>query len=159
MCIVTLSQFIVTSNECIVTVSRFIATCDSWFVNDEMKTFSFEKLEVYVEARKLVSDIYGLSRQFPNDEMFALINQIRRAAVSITSNIAEGTSRSSKKDKAHFVEIAYGSLMEVVSQLQIAVDLNYITVQQYEDLLPKIELVSFKLFALRRSYTEIENKN
>lgn len=123
-----------------------------------MKEYSFEKLEVYVEARAFVKTIYDLSAQFPESERYALTDQIHRAAVSITSNIAEGTSRSSNRDKAHFVEMAYGSLMEVVSQLQIAMDLGYILQDQYEAQQPKIENISYKLYALRRSFIVPENK-
>ena len=118
----------------------------------KMKTFGFEKLEVYVEARKLVSAIYRLSALFPESERFALSDQIHRAAISITSNLAEGTSRISKREKAHFVEISYGSLMEVLSQLQIALDLGYIQQPQYEELHPAIERLAYALFALRRSF-------
>jgi len=121
-----------------------------------MKEYSFEKLDVYIEARAFVKAIYRLSAQFPESERYALTDQVHRAVVSITSNIAEGTSRTSNRDKAHFVEMAYGSLMEVVSQLQIAMDLNYITKEQYEAQQPTIEQISYKLYALRRSF--IENK-
>lgn len=121
-----------------------------------MKEYSFEKLDVYVEARAFVKSIYDLSRQFPDSERYALTDQIHRAVVSVTSNIAEGTSRMSNKDKAHFVEMSYGSLMEVVSQLQIAMDLGYISQQQYEDLQSSIENISYKLYALRRTF--IDNK-
>ena len=117
-----------------------------------MKEYSFEKLEVYAEARAFVKKIYCLSAQFPEHERYALTDQIRRAVVSITSNIAEGTSRTSNRDKAHFVEMAYGSLMEIVSQLQIAMDLSYVTQEQFEALQPTIEHISYKLYALRRSF-------
>lgn len=123
-----------------------------------MKEYSFEKLDVYIEARAFVKSIYSVSGFFPESERFALTAQIHRAVVSITSNIAEGTSRMSNKDKAHFIEMSYGSLMEVVSQLQIAMDLGYITQQQYEDLQTPIENISYKLYALRRSFVEKDNK-
>lgn len=123
-----------------------------------MKEYSFEKLEVYVEARAFVATIYRLSAQFPDTERYALTDQIHRAVVSITSNIAEGTSRTSTRDKAHFVEMAYGSLMEVLSQLQIAMDLRYITQEQYEAQHTKIENLSYKLYALRRSFITPDNK-
>ena len=117
-----------------------------------MKEYSFEKLDVYVEARAFVKSIYDLSRQFPDSERYALTDQIHRAVVSVTSNIAEGTSRMSNKDKAHFVEMSYGSLMELVSQLQVAMDLNYISQEQYNALQPQIEKISYKLYALRRTF-------
>ena len=119
-----------------------------------MKEYSFERLEVYAEARALVKAIYNLSAQFPESERYALTDQIHRAVVSITSNIAEGTSRTSTRDKAHFVEMAYGSLMEVLSQLQIAMDLGYISQEHYEAQQPKIENISYKLYALRRSFVD-----
>ena len=79
-------------------------------------------------------DVYGLCSSFPNEEKFALVSQVRRAAVSVTSNIAEGMSRSSSKEVLHFLEISFGSLMEVQSQMEIAQLLNYITKEQMDDL-------------------------
>ena len=78
--------------------------------------FNFEKLEVWQKAIEFADDVYRITKSFPADERFGLTNQMRRAAVSISSNIAEGTSRSSRMDYARFVEIATGSLFEVVSQ-------------------------------------------
>ena len=82
--------------------------------------FRFEKFEVWHEAIAFADHIYRLTDAFPIDERFGLTSQMRRAAVSISSNIAEGTSRNSSTDFARFVEIAYGSLMEVISQAHIA---------------------------------------
>ena len=78
--------------------------------------FNFEKLEVWNEAIAFADSVYTITRAFPNDERFGLTNQMRRAAVSISSNIAEGSSRSSRADFARFIEIATGSVFEVVSQ-------------------------------------------
>ena len=78
--------------------------------------FNFEKLEVWQKAIEFADDVYRITKAFPSDERFGLTNQMRRAAVSISSNIAEGTSRNSRIDYARFVEIATGSLFEVVSQ-------------------------------------------
>jgi four helix bundle protein len=75
--------------------------------------------------------VYALIKKFPREEQYALCDQLRRAAVSIPSNIAEGMGRVSDKEKAHFLEIAYGSLMEVECQLDIALKLNYITENEY----------------------------
>lgn len=116
--------------------------------------FAFEELEVYQVARQYVKNIYELSNTFPAKEDFALTSQIRRAAVSITSNIAEGTSRFSLKDKSHFIEIAYGSLMETYSQLQVAVDLEYIGSEKMEQIAPSVVELRNKLSALRRSYQD-----
>ena len=81
--------------------------------------FNFEKLEVWNEAIAFADTIYTLTKSFPEDERFGLTNQMRRAAVSISSNIAEGSSRLSRPDFARFIEIATGSLLEVVSQSTI----------------------------------------
>jgi len=116
--------------------------------------FAFEELEVYQIARQYVKNVYLLSEAFPAKEDFALTSQIRRAAVSITSNLAEGTSRFSLKDKSHFIEIAYGSLMETYSQLQVAVDMGYISEDSVARIAPFVVELRNKLSALRRSYNE-----
>ncbi len=113
---------------------------------------SFEKLEAYQLSREYVRLIYRLSECFPAKEDYALTSQIRRAVVSVTSNIAEGTSRSSQKDKVHFLEIAYGSLLETVSQLQVAMDVGYITELEYHAAVRQVEDIKNKLTYLRRSY-------
>ncbi len=114
--------------------------------------FSFENLEVYSKARNLVKDIYLLQKQFPLDERFALGDQVRRAAVSITANIAEGSGRTSVKEKIHFLEIAFGSMMEVFCELQTATDLNYITEQQFDRLRPRFTDIAKMLSGLRNSF-------
>jgi len=78
--------------------------------------FNFEKLETWQKAITFADLVYDATRNFPPDERFGLTNQMRRAEVSISSNIAEGTARNSKNDYARFLEIATGSLFEVVSQ-------------------------------------------
>ena len=88
--------------------------------------YNFERLEVWHVSRKLVTTVYQLLRSFPAEERYALCDQIRRAAISIPSNIAEGGSRTSPKEQMHFMEIAYGSLMELYCQLLIATDLGYL---------------------------------
>jgi four helix bundle protein len=82
--------------------------------------FRFEKFDVWHRAIDFATRVYSETRDFPSEERFGLTSQMRRAAVSVSSNIAEGSSRSSDKDFAHFVEIGYGSLMEVVSQSHVA---------------------------------------
>jgi len=82
--------------------------------------FNFEKLEVWHKAIEYADDVYTITRAFPDDERFGLTSQMRRAAVSISSNIAEGTSRHSRDDYAHFLEIATGSIFDVVSQATIS---------------------------------------
>ena len=85
-----------------------------------MYIHTFEKLEVWQLSRKLAVHIYKLSPGFPKEEMFGLCSQLKRAVVSIASNIAEGNSRASGKDKAHFSTVAFASLMEVLNQLIVA---------------------------------------
>ena len=87
----------------------------------------YKKLIVWQKAKELVKSIYALSRKFPTDERYALTDQIRRAAVSIPSNIAEGYGRASNADYAHFLAIARGSLYETLTQLEIAEDLGYVS--------------------------------
>ena len=82
--------------------------------------FSFEKLEVWSKAIDLADEIYSATTNSPDYERYGLANEMRRAVVSISSNIDEGSSRESKKDFPRFIQIAYGSLMELISQLQIA---------------------------------------
>src|SRR5258708_27529604 len=117
-----------------------------------MKTrFRFEKLEVWQEARKINRTIYRLTRNFPRHEMFAMTSQIRRAAVSISSNIAEGSGRNSDKDFGHFLEQAYGSLMEVASTFFLALDEGYAKETDLEPLFDELERLAKPLASLNRS--------
>lgn len=95
---------------------------------------TFRNLNVYIKSKELVKQIYSLLKKFPREEQFALSDQLRRAVISIPSNIAEGSGRNSQKDQAHFYNIAYGSLMEVFSQLDIACDLGYISQEEFNQL-------------------------
>lgn len=115
-------------------------------------TFGFEKLEVYTDARLYVKEIYKATALFPDYEQFALTSQIRRAAISVSSNIVEGISRLTNKEKCRFIEIAYGSLMETYCQLQIAVDLEYIDETIMKEIQPQIEKIANKLNGLKRYY-------
>ena len=113
--------------------------------------YSFEKLVVYQTARKLVKEVYILLRRFPTEERFGLCDQLRRSIVSVPSNIAEQSGRTSIKEKVHFLEIAYGSLMEAYCQLDLAYDLGYIT---KEELIPIKNLffdTSRLIFGLKKS--------
>lgn len=95
---------------------------------------SFTDLDTWKEGHKLVVSIYRITKAFPSDEQFGLTSQIRRAAVSVTSNIAEGFSRSSYADKAHFFVMAHGSLTEVQNQLLVSRDVGYISHDDFENL-------------------------
>lgn len=113
--------------------------------------FGFEKLIVWQRAIEFADLVYSETRGFPADERFGLTNQMRRAAVSISSNLAEGTSRNSKKDFARFVEIAAGSLYEVVSQSYIGRNQGFITAAQFEVLYTAAEEQSRMLSGLKQS--------
>ena len=95
---------------------------------------SFRKLNVYIKAKELVKQVYTLLKKFPREEQYALCDQLRRAVISIPSNIAEGSGRQSQKDQAHFYTIAYGSLMEALSQIDVACDLGYISQDEFDKL-------------------------
>ena len=117
--------------------------------------FSFENLVVYQKARELVKEVYLIQERFPAEERYALGDQIRRSITSVTSNVAEGSGRESCKDKAHFCVIAFGSLMEAFSQLQIAQDLGYISESEVERLRPQFEEVAKMLSGLKTSFEKI----
>jgi four helix bundle protein len=117
----------------------------------EPHKFSFEGLEVYEKARALVSDVYRIQNQFPKEERFGLGDQLRRAAGSITANLAEGSGSQSLKAKIHFIEISYGSLMEVFCELQTACDLGYTTEEQLDNLRPQFTDIAKMLSGLRSS--------
>jgi len=98
----------------------------------------YKELNVWKLSRKFCSSIYSITTKFPQDEKFGLTSQLRRAAISIPSNIAEGASRSSKKDFARFLEISIGSSYEIETQLLIATDLKYISKENSVELLRTI---------------------
>ncbi len=116
-----------------------------------MYTFAFENLTVWQNTRKLVKDIYKITRLFPEDEKFGLVSQMRRAIISVSSNLAEGSSRNTKKDQANFYTMAYSSLMEVLSQVILSWDLEFITEKQYIELRNPLEEISKQLNALRKA--------
>lgn len=113
--------------------------------------FRFEKLEVWQEARKINQVIYRLTRKFPREEIYAMTAQIRRAAVSVSANIAEGSGRNSDKDFAHFLEQAYGSLMELAAIFFLSRDEGYVTAVELEPLLDELERLAKRIAALNRS--------
>ncbi len=118
-----------------------------------MDKFTFFDLRVYQESKQLVKDVYSLLEKFPKFEVYAMGDQLRRAVVSVPSNIAEGSGRSSLKEKTHFLEIAYGSLTEVFCELQTACDLQYIKEEQLDALRPQFTEVAKMLSGLRNSLT------
>lgn len=114
-----------------------------------MYTYSFEKLEVWIEAKSLTKTIYTITKSFPSDEKFGLTSQLRTASVSICSNIAEGSERNTNKDKAHFTTMAFSSAIEVLNQIILVYELDLITSKQYDSLRKDIESITNKLNALR----------
>lgn len=114
-------------------------------------TFPFEKLRVWQVSRVWLRSIYELTKKFPESEKYGMISQLNRAAVSIPSNLAEGSSRISKKDQAHFTHIAYSSLMECMNLLILACDQNLLSVDDLENQRSAIAGLSAQLNALRQS--------
>ena len=113
--------------------------------------FGFEKLDVWQKAVDYADTIYLVTRTFPDEERFGLTSQLRKASVSISSNIAEGSSRSSPADFRRFIEIAYGSLMETVSELKVAQRQGLVTMQTYDELYSQAENLARMLSGLRRN--------
>ena len=124
-----------------------------------MKTrFRFEKLEVWQQARTINHSVYRLTKTFPRTELFAMTSQTRRAATSVSANIAEGSGRNSDKDFAHFLEQSYGSLMEVASFVFLALDEGYTTETDLESLLAEIEVLAKRIASLNRSLVVATSK-
>ena len=113
--------------------------------------YSFEKLRVWQKAREVAKAIYSETSKFPRREVYGLTSQCNRAAISVTANIAEGSSRRSRKDQAHFSEIAYGSLMELACLLILCTDLGILAAEAEQTLRQSIEQISMQLNALHRS--------
>lgn len=117
-----------------------------------MDKFTFFDLRVYQEAKLLVKEVYSLITKFPKHEIYALGDQLRRAVVSVPSNIAEGAGRYSLKEKIHYIEISYGSLTETLCQLDIAHDLLYITDDEFRTEKERINVIGKQLSGLRTSF-------
>ncbi|MEZ4792658.1 MAG: four helix bundle protein [Gelidibacter sp.] len=119
-----------------------------------MYEHSFEKLHVWQDAIDLVESVYTITKTFPSSEVYTLTSQMRRCVISIASNLAEGTSRITDKDKAHFSTIAFSSTMELLNQLIIARRLNYIDEDIYTVIREQINKVSNKINALKKSQSK-----
>lgn len=114
-----------------------------------MSQHSYKTLTVYQDAKQLVIKVYQLLKLFPLEERFALCDQIRRAVISVPSNIVEGMSRTSNKEKVHFIDIAYASMLEMDCQLDISKDLGFIFEEQYKDIHSMVCTISRQLNGLR----------
>ena len=114
----------------------------------------FKNLVAYQESRKLVKEVYLLVQKFPKEENYALSDQLRRAVVSVPSNIAEGMGRYSMREQTHFLEIAFGSLLEISAQMDIAYDLGYVTLSEEEKVDSQIDVVASLISGLRSKRIE-----
>jgi len=112
---------------------------------------NFKELTVWKKSISLVKDIYLLTKKFPKEELFALTQQIRKATISIPSNIAEGSGRNSETDNMRFIDIANGSAFEVETQLILAFELGYITKEEFEKTHNDLIEIEKMLYSFRRS--------
>ena len=115
-----------------------------------MKKFSFEKLDVWKRTKDFTIKLYKITRQFPDTEKFGLVSQLRRSAISISSNLAEGSSRKSNKDQARFYVIAFSSSIEVMNQIIISNELGYIDEVNYKELRKELETITAMLNRLHK---------
>ena len=113
--------------------------------------FPHEKLEVWQFAKVLAKRVYELTSNYPKEEKFGLVDQMRRAGVSVMSNLAEGCGRVSARDQAHFSQMAFGSLLELDAQCQLSLDLGFIQEVDYQVMRPSIMELVKKISALRAS--------
>ena len=122
-----------------------------------MNDFFYKKLEAHKLAKEFTMYVYSLLKKFPSYEQYALCDQLRRAAISIPSNIAEGMGRMAVKERIHFLEISYASVMEVICQLDISQSLGYIDERELEDAEIKAETLTKVMSGLRKSLSEKVN--
>ena len=114
--------------------------------------YDYKQLDVYKEAKGLVKNVYTYMKKFPKEEQFALCDQLRRAVISIPSNIAEGSGRRSSKEQVHFLDIAFGSLCEVDCQLDVACDLGYMSRDEYGQVSVQIQKIGAMISGLRKRH-------
>jgi four helix bundle protein len=112
---------------------------------------SHKDLLVWQKSIEFVTLLYSITKSFPKEELYGLISQIRRAGISISSNIAEGAARFSKKEFIHYLYIALGSASELETQLIISKNLNYISVETYDSLLKNLTEIRMMLLGLIKS--------
>lgn len=121
-----------------------------------MKVYSFEKLEAWQHARRLAVWTYKATAKFPEEEKFGLISQMRRAAIAIASNLAEGTSRITSKDQSHFSTISYSSTIELLNDLIISNNLLFLNETNYIKGRNLIEKQTYLISQLRKSQQNIK---
>ena len=117
-----------------------------------MYRYAFEKLKVWHESKELAVSIYKITKGYPKSERYGLTDQLRRASVSICSNIAEGTAYNTQKQQLRFYTIAFGSAVEILNQLIISKELSLVNEEQYQRLRKKIESITNKLNAIRNHH-------
>lgn len=116
-----------------------------------MEPFYFRRLDVYRNAKQLSRLVYELLRKYPAEERFALCSQLRRAVTSIPINIAEGFGRFSSKEKAHFIEIAFGSVTEVLCEIELSLDEGYISQEEFKQVEERLSVIGKQLSGLHSS--------
>jgi four helix bundle protein len=116
-----------------------------------MRLFSFEKLVAWQKARELALEIYKMTKHFPKDEVFGITSQMRRCSISIASNLAEGSGRKSMKEKARYSEISFSSALELLNQLILSFDFEYIEEKKYLEVREKITEVTLLIDGLHKS--------
>ena len=121
--------------------------------------YDYKKLNIYIESKLLVKMVYALLKKFPKEEQYALCDQLRRAVISVPSNISEGFGRFSSKEQVHFFEIAYGSLREIDCQMDIACDLEYIALSEYSEIEKQVQKVSAILSGIRKKRLKNQQDN
>ena len=112
---------------------------------------SFEELEVWKKSQDLAVDVYKVTKQFPQDELYSITSQIRRAVGSVSANIAEGFGRSTHKDQVHFMTIAYGSLLETKNFLYLSARLGYIHQDELDSLVEDVVICQKMLNSFKRA--------
>lgn len=119
-----------------------------------MRKHNFKNLEVWKKSRAFVAEVYVVSADFPNDEKFGLISQIRRAVVSISLNIAEGSGRGTNKDFVRFLDFAYGSALEVENLIYLCVDLKHLSEEKSIELIDKVNEIQRMINGLQDRLSE-----
>ena len=119
--------------------------------------FGFERLDVWKRAIEFAKRVYSVTKHFPADERFGLTNQLRRASVSVSANLAEGSGRGTNPEFIRFIGIAYGSLMEVVSHITIAKELGFVNDEDFKSLHEEAHVLSRMMSGLKKSLSPPKN--
>jgi four helix bundle protein len=120
-------------------------------------TYSFEKLSVWKSNRQFTKRLYSVTKTFPKEEQFGITSQVRRATVSISCNLAEGSARVSNKEQNRFYEIAFGSAVEVVNLMILSNDLEMLSDNDYTTLRNEIEKITFDISTLIKNNKKVDN--